>query len=91
MRKSGSRIPDEILKEIFPQKLTRFPFPEEVYAQLKKRILSGKLKKGQRLSYDGVVHDFNISRWAAHRVISKLKNDGFLISKSKAESFVLSP
>jgi DNA-binding GntR family transcriptional regulator len=56
---------------------------------LKKRILSGKLKKGQRLSYDGVVQHFNISRWAAHRVISKLKKEGFLISKSKAGSFVL--
>ena len=75
--------------EIFPQKLTRFLFPEDVYAQLKKRVLSSKLKKGQRLSYDGIVHDFNIRRWAAHRVISKLKKDGFLISKSKAGSFVL--
>lgn len=77
--------------EIFPQELTRFLFPEEAYAQLKKRILSGKLKKGQRLSYDGIVHDFNISRWAAHRVISKLKKDGFLISRSKAGSFVILP
>jgi DNA-binding GntR family transcriptional regulator len=73
MRKSGSKIPDEILKEIFPQKLTGFPFPEEVYAQLKKRILSGKLKKGQKLLFDGVVHDFNISRWVAHTMISILK------------------
>ena len=89
MRKSGSRISDEILKEIFPQKLTRFPLPEEVYAQLKKRMLSGKLKKGQRLLYDGVVHDFNIRRWAAHTVISILKKDGFLISKSKAASLVI--
>jgi DNA-binding GntR family transcriptional regulator len=89
MRKSKSRISGEILKEIFPQKLTRFPFPDRVYAQLKKMILSGKLKKGERLSYDGVVHDFNISRWAAHRVISQLKKDGFVISKSKRGSFVV--
>jgi DNA-binding GntR family transcriptional regulator len=89
MRKSERRISDKILKEIFPQKLTRFPFPDKVYGQLKKRILSGKLKKGQRLSYDGVVHDFNISRWAAHKVISKLKKDGLLISKGKAGSFVV--
>jgi DNA-binding GntR family transcriptional regulator len=75
--------------EIFPQELTRFLFPGGVYAQLKKRILSGKLKNGQRLSYDGIFHGFNISRWAAHRVISKLKKDGFLISKSEAGSFAL--
>jgi hypothetical protein len=47
--------------EIFPQELTRFLFPEEVYAQLKKRILSGKQQKGQRLSYDGIVHETLIS------------------------------
>jgi len=89
MRKSERRISDKILKEIFPQKLTRFPFPDKVYGQLKKRILYGKLKKGQRLSYDGVVHDFNISRWAAHKVISQLKKDGLLVSKGKAGSFVV--
>ena len=75
--------------EIFPQELTRFLFPEEVYTQLKKGILSGKLKNGQRLSYDGIFHGSNISRWAAYRVISKLKKDGFLISKSEAGSFAL--
>ncbi len=89
MRKTRGRIPDEIVKEIFPKKLTGFPFQDDVYAQLKKRILSGKLKKGQRLSYDGVVHQYNISRWAAHRVISKLKKDGLLISKGKAGSIVV--
>jgi DNA-binding GntR family transcriptional regulator len=89
MRKSESRIPVDILKEIFPQELSRFQFPDKVYAQLKKMIRSGKLKTGQRLWYDRVLHDFNISRWAAHRMISKLKKDWFLISKSKAGSFVV--
>lgn len=60
-----------------------------VYSRLKKRILSGKLKKGQRLSYDGVVRDFNISRRAAHKVISQLKKDGLLVSKDKKGSFVV--
>jgi len=84
MRKTKGRIPDEIVKEIFPQKLTGFPFQDDVYAQLKRRILSGKLKKGQSVSYDGVVREYNISRWAAHRVISQLKKDRLLISKGKA-------
>ena len=69
--------------------LTGFPFQDDVYAQLKKRILSGKLEKGQRLSYDVVAKDYNITRWAAQRVISKLKKDGLIISKGKAGSIVL--
>jgi len=89
MRKSKSGIPSGILKEIFPQKLTRFHFPDEVYGRLRKRILSGKLKKGQKLSYDGVVHEFGISRWAAHKVISELKKDGVLVSKDKMGSFIV--
>jgi Ni/Co efflux regulator RcnB len=88
MRETRGRIPDEIVKEIFPQKLTGFPFQDDVYAQLKKRILSGKLKKGQRLSYDVVAHEYNITRWAAQRVISELKKDGFIICKGKAGSIV---
>jgi DNA-binding GntR family transcriptional regulator len=89
MRKSKSGIPNEILKEIFPQKLTRFQFPDRAYGQLQKRILSGKLKKGQRLSYDGIVRDFNTSRRAAHKVISQLKKDGLSVSKDKRGSFVV--
>jgi len=89
MRKSKSGIPNEILNEIFPQKLTRFQFPDKVYGRLRNGILSGKLKKGQKLSYDGVVHEFGISRWAAHKVISELKNDGLLVSKDKMGSFVV--
>ncbi len=89
MRKSESRIPVDILKEIFPQELSRFQFPDKVYGQPKKMKRSGKLKAGQRLSYDRVLHDFNISRWAAHKVISQLKRDGFLISEDKAGSFVV--
>jgi len=60
-----------------------------VYSRLKKRIPSDKLKKGQRLSYDGVVHEFSISRWAAHKVISQLKKDGLLVSGDKTGSFVV--
>ena len=47
-----NRIPDKVLEEIFPKKLNRFQSSDEVYAQLKKMILSGKLKKGQRLRRD---------------------------------------
>jgi hypothetical protein len=49
MRKSIDRIPDEVLKEIFPIKRKRYQTPETVYTQLKQMILSGKLEKGERL------------------------------------------
>ena len=55
----------------------------------KKMILSGKLKKGERLSYDGIVQDFNVSRGVAHKVISQLKKDGLILSKSRKGSFVV--
>jgi len=47
MRRSKDRIPDEVLKEIFPKKLKGGGVPEELYARLKKMILLWKLKKGQ--------------------------------------------
>jgi hypothetical protein len=45
MKVSRDRIPDEVLKEIFPKKLNRFQSSDGIYAQLKEVILSGKLKK----------------------------------------------
>ena len=42
-----NRIPDEVLKEMFPQKLKRGGAFEDLYAYLKEMILFGKLKKGQ--------------------------------------------
>jgi len=84
----ASRIPDEVIKEIFPKKLSRYQSSDRVYTQLKKMILSGKLKKGERLSYEKIVHEFNVSREVAHRVISQLKKDGLLISKRGVGSFI---
>ena len=88
MRNKISKIPDEVIKEIFPKKLSRYQSSDRVYTQLKKMILSGKLKKGERLSYEKIVHEFNVSREVAHRVISQLKKDGLLISKRGVGSFI---
>ena len=88
--KSRDRIPDEVLREIFPEKLRRRETPEELYTLLKKMILSGKLKKGQKLTYDGIALDFNVSRGIVPKVISRLKKDGLIISKGRKGSFVAS-
>jgi DNA-binding GntR family transcriptional regulator len=88
MRRPKDRVPDEVLKEIFPQKLKRWGASEKVYSQLKKMILTGKLKKGERLSYEKIVREFDVSRDVAHGVISHLKKDRLLISKRRVGSFV---
>ena len=87
---ASSKIPDEILKEIFPKKLRRHETPEEIYTLLKKMILSGKLKKGQKLTHEGIANDFNVSRALVHKVIFQLKKDGLIISKWGKTSFVAS-
>jgi len=88
MMKSIDRIPDEVLKEIFPKKLNRYEASEMVYSQLKKMILSGRLKKGEKLSYNGIAQHFNVSRGIAHRIISQLKKEGLIISKDKVGLFI---
>jgi DNA-binding GntR family transcriptional regulator len=89
MKESRDRIPDEVLEEIFPKKLNRYEASEKVYSHLKKMILSGKLKKGQRLTYDGIARNFNVSKAIVHKVISQLKEDGLIISKWGKGSFVV--
>jgi len=49
--KSKDRIPDEVIEEIFSKKLKAGGAAEKVYSQLKKLILTGKLKKEEKLSY----------------------------------------
>ena len=81
-------IPDEAVKGIFPKKLEGRQARSKLYDQLKQMILSGKLRKGQRLSHEEIVQDFNVSRGAAYRVISQLKGEGLIIWRGKKGSFV---
>jgi len=89
MRKSRNRIPNDVLKEIFPKKLKRSLASEWVYSQLKQMILSGKLKKGQKLMQDAIAQDFNVSETAVSRAFSQLKKDGLVIIKWGIGSFVV--
>jgi len=89
MVKSRDRIPNEVLKEIFPRKLSRFQSSNEVYAQLKKMILSGKLKKGQKLVQEEIVQTFNLNKAAVTIAFSRLKKDGLIVIKRGVGSFVV--
>jgi GntR family transcriptional regulator, transcriptional repressor for pyruvate dehydrogenase complex len=88
MKKSRDGIPNEVLKEIFPKKLNRYQVSEKVYSHLKQMILSGKVKKGQRLVQEKIAQKFNVSRMAVAIAFSKLKKDGLIISKRGVGSFV---
>jgi DNA-binding GntR family transcriptional regulator len=56
------RIPDKVLKEIFPRGLKRKVLNRKVYNGLRKMILSGKWEKGQRLGQEKLVHSLNVNR-----------------------------
>jgi DNA-binding GntR family transcriptional regulator len=89
MRKSTNRIPGEVLKEIFPKKLSRFQSSDEVHDQLKKMILSGKLKKGQKLIQEDIAHTFNVSKAAVTSAYSRPEKKKLIIIQGDGGSFVL--
>jgi hypothetical protein len=88
MRNKTSRIPDEVLKEIFPRKFNRSLACERVYSQLKQMILSGKIKKGQRLLREEIAQSLNVSETVVSKAFSQLKKDGLVIIKGRVGSFV---
>ena len=69
--------------------MNRSKFSDEIYTQLRKMILSGKLKKGQKLTYEGIALDLNITTGTAAKMISQLKKDGLVISKWRRGTFVV--
>jgi DNA-binding GntR family transcriptional regulator len=87
--RSKDRIPDKVLREIFPKKVKRSLASEQVYSQLKQMILSNKLKKGQKLSQEKIAQDFNVSKMAVTTAFSQLKKDGLIISKRGSGSFIV--
>ena len=89
MRAPQDRIPDEVLKEIFPKKLKRDGVSEELYTNLKNMILPGKLKKGQKLIQEEVAQRFNLNKVAVFVAFSRLRKDKLIITKRGIGSFVV--
>ena len=85
----NNKIPDEVLKEIFPKIIKRSSVSEQIYSYVKSMILSGKLKKGQRLLRLDFVQIFSVNEAAVSGAFSKLKKDGLIISKGNTGSFVV--
>lgn len=84
-----NKIPDEVIKEIFPRKLKRPQASEKVYNQLKKMILSGKISKGQRLIEEELAKSFNVSRTVIGKAFFQLKKDKLITRKYKKGTFVI--
>jgi DNA-binding GntR family transcriptional regulator len=83
-----NKIPDQILSDIFPKKVKRAKLSEEVYEQLKKMILSGKFKKGQRLVEEKLAHRLNVSRNPVQIAMLRLRKEKLVIWKYKKGTFV---
>jgi len=88
MRRSKDRIPNAVLKKIFPQKIKRSLDSERVYNQLKHMILSGKLKKGKRLYRERIAQGFDVGITAVSEAFFRLAKDGLIIVKHSVGSFV---
>jgi DNA-binding GntR family transcriptional regulator len=52
-------------------------------------ILSGKVKKGERLIQEKIAQKFNVSRMAVGIAFTKLKEDELIISRRGVGSFVV--
>jgi len=83
-----NRIPDSVISEIFPRKVKRSILREEVYDQVKKMILSGKFKKGQRLVEEKLAHRLNVSRNPIHLALIRLRKENLVNWKYKKGTFV---
>ena len=89
MKITGNRIPDDVLKEIFPKRFNRSLATKQIYTHLRQMILSGKLKKGQKLLQEKLAQDFRVSRVTVGIAFSQLKMDGLIVSKNGVGSFVV--
>jgi DNA-binding GntR family transcriptional regulator len=88
MKQFQDGIPKKVLKEIFPQKPNKTPISEHIYLQLKRMILSGKLKKGQRLLRSELVHIFDVNEVTLSGAFSQLRKEKLVIIKPGEGSFV---
>ena len=88
MKKSKDGIPDDVLKEIFPKRFNRSLATKQIYSHLRQMILSGKLKKGQKLLQEKLAQDFRVSRVTVGTAFSQLKKDGLIISKRGKGSYI---
>ena len=84
------KIPEEVLREIFQRKIKRRDLNGEIYNKLKKMILSGKFKKGERLIQEELAHGFDVSRTVVLNAFAQLEKDKLIVRKYREGAFVSS-
>ena len=87
MKRSRDGIPNKVLREVFPKRINRSLATEQIYTHLRQMILSGKLKKRQKLLRLEFVQMFNVNEGTVSKAFSQLRKDGLVISKGR-RSFV---
>jgi GntR family transcriptional regulator, rspAB operon transcriptional repressor len=85
---TGDKIPGKVIREIFPRKLHQYRAAEKLYPKLKRMMLSGKLKKGQRLFREEVAQSFGVCENVANKAILELKKEGLIIVKPGSGTYV---
>jgi len=73
--KVDDKIPSQVPDEIFPGRIERPLLSDQVAYRLKRLILTGKLKAGQRLIQEKLALRYNVSRMAVVWALSRLKEN----------------
>ena len=84
-----NKIPDQVINEIFPKRVKKPKLSEDVYDQMKKMILSGKFKKGQRLVEEKLAHRLNVSRNPVQIALLRLRKEKLVVWEYKKGTFVV--
>ena len=88
MKEAKDRIPGKVLKEIFPKHVKKASLSDDLYAQLKALIRSGKLKKGQKLSLNRLALDLDTPIPIIRPAFKRLEREGLIKSMGRQGSFV---
>ena len=81
-------IQEEVLKEIFPRKYKRRQISQEIFEQIKKMVVSGKLKKGQRLVEEKLANQLNVSRNPVRIAILQLRKERLVTWRFRRGTYV---
>jgi hypothetical protein len=81
-------IPSDLIREIFPRRPRKSTLSEVVYGRLKRMILKGEVKKGQRLVEEQIAHRMDVSRTPVRAAFQQLENDRLIVRKKEEGVFV---
>ena len=81
-------IPDKVIQEIFPEKFKRTSPTKQTYDLLRRLILTGELKKGEKVTQNTVAEELGVGDTVVKVAFSRLRRQGLIISRKRAGSVV---